>query len=62
MNNALTACGQPPQFNQIDNTYRKHLPFSWAKLTMPSKPNKVAPTWEGSIMALHRLGESLGFA
>ncbi len=65
MNNALTACGQPPQFNQIDNTLIENtLPFLLGEAhdAFEAFEKNVAPTWEGSIMALHRLGESLGFA
>jgi oligopeptidase A len=65
MNNALTRCGQPPQFDAITNdliepTMTALLGEANEKLT--ALEGKLEPTWDGSIMALHRMGEQLGFA
>ena len=65
MDNALTRCGQPPQFNLIDNdiiepTMVQLLEEANQKLS--ALEQNLTPTWEGTIMALHRMGERLGFA
>ena len=65
MHNALTACGQPPQFDAIDNNLIENtLPFLLANAhdQFSELEQNIAPTWEGSIMALHRVGEPLSFA
>ncbi|MED5465510.1 MAG: M3 family metallopeptidase [Myxococcota bacterium] len=65
MNNALTQCDQPPQFDAITIELMEPTLQSLLKDThkgLDKLETTVEGTWEGSIMALHRLSESLEFA